>query len=209
MLCPKCHKPLEGDEEYVCCANEVLQWRCTSCSKVSEGFAFPYGMCPLCGGKLEVINQTGVADEVMDAIRAAFEIELGGRAFYRQAAATATDPQLKELFSKLAAMEDEHTATLCKRYHTTVPTAEETLRVDLAAIYAGLEHAPADPGNMLKLAIGFEQRAAAFFTERAAKAAAASAEQQLYNELAAEERDHVAMLTTEYHRWKEGKAGIL
>ncbi|MCP6769981.1 hypothetical protein NL529_34545, partial [Klebsiella pneumoniae] len=44
--CPKCHQPIEGDEEYICCADAKLQWRCDSCAKVSEGFAFPYGQCP-------------------------------------------------------------------------------------------------------------------------------------------------------------------
>ena len=37
----------------MCCAGAALQWRCESCAKVSEGFAFPYGRCPHCGGRLE------------------------------------------------------------------------------------------------------------------------------------------------------------
>jgi len=53
MLCPKCHSPLDGDgESYICCAGATLRWHCTACAKVSEGFAFPYGGCPLCGGAL-------------------------------------------------------------------------------------------------------------------------------------------------------------
>ena len=32
---------------------------------------------------------------------------------------------------------------------------------------------------------------------------------ELYKELAAEEREHVALLTTEYDRWKIGKPGLL
>jgi len=31
----------------------------------------------------------------------------------------------------------------------------------------------------------------------------------LYKELAAEEREHVEMLGTEYRRWQAGKAGML
>jgi rubrerythrin len=34
-------------------------------------------------------------------------------------------------------------------------------------------------------------------------------EQQLYKELAAEEREHVDILTTEYNRFKAGKPGML
>src|SRR5262249_40262428 len=38
MLCPKCHRPIEGDEPYVCCASAPLSWRCDACGKVSDGF---------------------------------------------------------------------------------------------------------------------------------------------------------------------------
>lgn len=81
MLCPKCRQPLDDDAEgvYICCADASLRWHCTQCAKVSEGFAFPYGRCPHCGGKLEV-QDTGRVDEVgaLEGIRLAFEIELGG-----------------------------------------------------------------------------------------------------------------------------------
>ena len=58
MLCPKCRRPLEdeADGPYICCAGASLQWRCMDCAKVSEGFAFPYGRCPHCGGELEVVE---------------------------------------------------------------------------------------------------------------------------------------------------------
>ena len=31
--------PIEGDEEYICCAGTALTWRCADCGKASEGFA--------------------------------------------------------------------------------------------------------------------------------------------------------------------------
>ena len=52
-VCPKCRQPLETDESYICCADATVQWRCQSCGKVSEGFAFPYGMCPHAAGPFE------------------------------------------------------------------------------------------------------------------------------------------------------------
>ena len=64
LTCPKCHQPIEGDEPYICCANVRLQWRCRNCSKVSEGFAFPYGMCPHCGGKLDIVSIVGKGTQV-------------------------------------------------------------------------------------------------------------------------------------------------
>jgi homotetrameric NADPH-dependent glutamate synthase len=207
-ICPKCHQPTEGDEEYICCGTTQVSWRCTSCQKVSEGFAFPYGQCPACGGKLEEI--TGLKREnaaALDAIRVAFEIELGGMAFYEKAAVEAKDPEMRRLFAKFAGMEKEHMGTLVRRYHAQVPAPSASFRTERAAIYAGLDHKPEDPANLFRIAIAFEGRAVQLFE---AKAATATGEdKQLFTELAAEEREHVALLTTEFEQWKKGKAGIL
>ena len=187
-----------------------LQWRCTACAKVSEGFAFPYGQCPYCGGKLEVLEARRVElAQAVDAIRKAFEIELGGQAFYRRAAAETTDPDLKKLFASFAEMEKEHMDTLCRRYRVEVPVPSEAFRIERAAIYAGVDHHPEDPANLFRIAIAFEQRAVDFFSDHADDCAPGSVEQQLYKELAAEECEHVELLSTEFRRWQSGKAGIL
>ena len=208
-LCSKCHQPLEGDEEYVCCATAKLTWKCQDCGKVSEGFAFPYGMCPYCGGGLEVADPARVADAAaLEAVRIAFEIELGGMAFYNHAQAATPDPLLRELFGRFAVMEKEHMATLTRRYHVQVPRWGD-FRLDRAAIYAGIRNEPEDPANLFRIAIAFEQRAVTFFNERGALTAAGSPEKQLYQELAAEEQEHVDLLTTELARWLAGKPGLM
>jgi glutamate synthase (NADPH) small chain len=177
---------------------------------VSEGFAFPYGMCPACGGKLALADPRQVTDaEALAAIRVAFEIELGGQAFYGRAAREASDPTLRELFGKFVAMEREHMETLSRRYHVDVPVPTADFQINRAAIYAGIDTRPEDPANLFRIAIAFEERAVAFFEKRSRLEAAGVAERELYRELAAEEREHVALLTTEYERWKSGKAGIL
>ncbi|HET7824587.1 MAG TPA: FAD-dependent oxidoreductase, partial [Anaeromyxobacter sp.] len=211
MKCPKCHRPIEGDEEYICCATAALQWRCEDCGKVSEGFAFPYGMCPACSGKLKVLEGARRVEDAaaMDAVRVAFEIELGGMAFYGRASKETSDATLKALFSKFADMEKEHMATLSRRYHAEIPPPSADLKLDRAAIYAGIPHRPEDPANLFRIAIAFEQRAVKFFEERVSKTPAGSVERQLYKELAAEEREHVDLLTTEFERWKQGKPGLL
>ena len=211
MLCPKCHQPLEDDGElYICCAEAAVEWRCRQCDKVSEGFAFPYGMCPHCGGKLAPLAPRSIEDEAaLEAIRTAFEIELGGQAFYHRAALQAEDDTLKALFGKLAEMEKEHMEILSRRYHAKVPSPTDGFRVDLAAINAGIGVRPEDPANLFKIAIAFEERAAAFFAERAELAAQGSPERQLHRELAAEEREHIATLKTEFKRWQAGKPGLL
>jgi glutamate synthase (NADPH) small chain len=208
--CPKCRQPLEGDESYICCADATLQWRCQSCAKVSEGFAFPYGMCPHCGGTLKMLERSGVSDQAsLNAIRVAFQIELGGQAFYDRAAAQVDEPVLKALFTNFSAMEHEHMETLSRRYHVDVPDPSDGFRVDLAAIQAGVEGKIDDPETLFRAAIVFEKRAVAFFKERAKTVPEGSAEQELYRELAAEEVEHVALLETEFQRWSKGKAGML
>jgi homotetrameric NADPH-dependent glutamate synthase len=210
-LCPKCHRPLDGDESFICCAGETLKWRCTSCAKVSEGFAFPYGACPHCGGELEVVGATPVENaEALEAIRTAFEIELGGRAFYRRAAARSKDPVLADLFFRFAEMEEEHMHTLERRYHTTIAEgSEDVLRLDVLQLYSGVEGSPDDPEVLFKTAIGLEYQAEAFYRGRIAATTPGSQENRLYQELAAEEREHADVLTTERARWRAGKPGIL
>jgi len=210
MLCPKCHRPIEGEELYICCAETELQWRCQDCGKVSEGFAFPYGACPHCGGTLEVMGKREIADaEALAAITLAFEIELSGQTFYRQAAEQAKEPAIKDLFRRLVDMEQDHVATLAKRYRVEVPKAVGGFKPEQAALYAGLEHHAGDPANLFEIAIKFEKRAVEYFTERGDAAPEGSMERQLYKELAAEEREHADLLRTERDRWKAGKAGIL
>ena len=210
MLCPKCHRPLANEDEglYICCADASLQWHCTRCGKLSEGFAFPYGRCPHCGGTLEVQDARRADDAAaLAGIRMAFEIELGGRAFYQRAAADSDDPALRALFGRFALMEGEHMETLSRRYHIDVPTPSQAFRIELAAIFADVESRPQDPANLFRIAIGLENRAADFFAERSARVTQGSAEQRLLRELAAEEREHADLLSTEYARWRAGKPG--
>ncbi len=208
--CPKCHRPVEGDEGYVCCASASLSWRCSDCGKVSEGFAFPYGMCPACGGKLAVLDPRKVEEAAaLEAVRMAFEIELGGQAFYKRACLEAKDPALKNLFAKFVGMEEEHMATLSRRYHAEVPAPSSDFKVERAAVYADIPNRPEDPANLFRIAIAFEQRAAKFFTDRGEKTPAGSVERQLYKELAAEEQEHVVLLQTELKRWSAGKPGMM
>lgn len=210
MLCPKCRQPIDGPEEYICCSTETLEWRCRDCGKVSEGFAFPYGMCPACNGTLERLERREIVDaEALGAVRTAFEIELGGRAFYTRAADEAMDPGLRDLFARLAEMEGEHIDTLARRYHASVPAPSAMSGVERAALFAGIDSRPDDPANLLRIAIACEERAARHFAEKSRQMPEGSLTHQLYRELAAEEREHADMLSTELARRQAGKAGLL
>ncbi len=212
MLCPKCHRPLadEDDGPYICCADAPMHWQCGSCGKVSEGFAFPYGRCPQCGGELALRGDDPAHANAspLAAVRMAFEIELGGRAFYQRAAADSRDETLRALFGRFAVMEGEHMETLSRRYHIEPPDVSDNFRVELAAIFADVESRPQDPANLFQIAIALERRAADFFTSRVTQGTAGSAEALLYKELAAEEREHAAILATEYARWQDNKPGL-
>lgn len=210
-LCPNCHRPLdESAGQTICCAGATLRWRCRSCAKVSEGFAFPYGGCPLCGGELERFDPGPVADtQAMDAVRKAFEIELGGQAFYHRAVTSASDPALRELFGRFAAMEREHMDTLSGRYHVDLTPVFDAHAVEHAVIFAGVDRRVGDAEDLFRVAIDMEERAAAFFEATATSAAAGSAAERLYRELAAEEREHAALLRTEQARWRAGKPGLI
>jgi rubrerythrin len=209
-LCPRCRRPLEGDESYICCAGIELRWRCADCHKVSEGFAFPYGLCPYCKGKLDLLERTDISDDqALIAVRKAFEIEIGGQAFYARAAREAKDAELRELFGRFAEMEAEHMATLRKRYHADLPAPAVDFQIDRAAIFAGIDRRPEDPAELFRIAIAFEQRSVEFFAAESERADATDIARELYRELAAEEGEHVELLKTELARWEAGRAGLM
>ncbi|MEJ8837316.1 AMP-binding protein [Ramlibacter sp. AN1133] len=194
-----------------CCANAPTQWHCPDCGRISVGFAFPYGRCPHCGGQMALLHEPrrlGPDQTAQDAVRLAFEIELGGRAFYQRAAAESEDADMRALFERFAVMEGGHMETLSGRYRVEVPPPSPAFRVELAALFAHVEHRPRDPENLFRIAIALEERAAAFFRMRAAVAPAGSSEQHLYLELAAEEREHAELLAKAYEEWRARQPSV-
>jgi len=206
--CPRCHRPTEaGDDDGICCADAVVAWKCNDCAKRSEGFAFPYGRCPACAGTLSLVDPaSAVPDEAMEAVRTAFEIELGGRDFYVAAAKHTSDEQLHDMFQRLAEMEREHIDTLVQRYHLAPPD-DASGDLNPGALQAGAQRTPNDPADLLALALTLEQRAEAFFRTHTDDASPAARE--LYRELAAEEGEHIALLTTELSALRSNRRGLL
>jgi homotetrameric NADPH-dependent glutamate synthase len=211
-VCAKCHRPFEpaDDEDYICCAGERLTWTCDSCQKVSEGFAFPYGLCPFCSGHLSRGHDTVISGEAaVEAIRQAMEIELGGLSFYTRGAmeVESSDPELATLFRSLCEMEREHMATLARRYHIALPDEPVSLELtpEQVALFAGKELAEPTGAELLRLAVHLEKRARAFFLDAGRRFPVGSPEWKLYRELEAEEHEHADMLATTLERFVEEK----
>jgi acyl-coenzyme A synthetase/AMP-(fatty) acid ligase/rubrerythrin len=208
MACPQCQGLTERDSSFlICCAAAPREWHCRQCGESSHAFAFPYGRCPSCGGELALGEEEldpGSEAAALRAVRSAFEIELGGRAFYQRAAVETDDEAMRELFRRFAVMEGEHMETLSRRYHVVeVPEPSPSFRVELAAIFGGVDNRPQDPDNLFRIAIALEKRAAEFYCVRATMAQAGSPELRLCLELAAEEREHVQILEREHELWRQ------
>jgi rubrerythrin len=146
------------------------------------------------------------SEKAVEALRHAFEIELGGLAFYARGAEEAKEPALQELFLSLSAMERGHMETLSRRYHVAEPDATAPgLSAARVAVYADATRRTETGEDLLKLAVHLERRARNFFLERGRELEPGSSEWKLYREMEAEEREHTDLLTTALVRYTAGK----
>ena len=194
-ICGVCGAPTQ-DDEGICCAEQEATWQCSSCSARLVAFAFPLGRCPRCDGELEAVERPDVADpEVVEAIRHAVEIELGGVAFYSDAAERAEDAQVKAFFTRMAAMEKQHLAQLRDQYHLgELPGTEHGVSLASTVVYGGAVETPTSTRGALELALALERRARDFLLEMRSQLPVGSAARMLLSELADEERGHVELL---------------
>jgi glutamate synthase (NADPH/NADH) small chain len=200
--CPKCHQVIEEDD--VCCAEVRYTWKCKNCGKLSTGFVVPYGRCFLCGGEHDVIQgYSGAAPDQVDAVRAAFQLEVDMYQFYRIARERTSDTTLRAVLEELCFKELDHINDLESKYHVhhdpgirDLPQSTEALVSQW--IFSGLDFSDAAMHVLAVYdkAIVMEQRTRDYFLALAAKLEPGSGK-ELFRELAAEEEDHVTMLETE------------
>jgi rubrerythrin len=191
------------DQDEVCCALVRYTWRCRSCHKLSSGFALPYGRCFLCGGELEEIGERDLGEPMCrEAIRKAVQFELNSYHFYRLALERTRNPQHRLIFEQLCENELDHLHELETKYHahldqevlSLTPTFEELLADWL---FAGIDFDDrAGALHVYRQAIEMEYRTRDHF-RAAAERAPAGFDKELYEELAAVEEEHIAMLETE------------
>jgi rubrerythrin len=201
--CPKCHQVLE--EDYVCCAEVTYTWKCTKCRKLSKGFVIPFGRCEVCGGALEIVDDSVYRDVArLRPIQQALQAEMNAYTFYSMLAAEATDPDVRALFASLSEMERGHLENLAEKYHAHLEG--DPVRVPHPRIRQimldGIEGAPSPEAGspardrlvtLYGRAIEMERQARAFFLQQV-EALEEGLEREIYRELAAEEDEHIALL---------------
>jgi len=201
-FCPKCHGVLETDE--VCCAQIRYTWRCTKCHKLSTGFALPYGRCFMCGGDLVQLEDRKIEDPMnLRAVREAVQSELNAYHFYKMALERMRNPQNRVILENLYRNELDHLHELEEKYHAhldrevlDLEPAVEKLLAD--HVFRGIEFSDETAARQLyELAIEMERRTRDRFQALAKDPGLVSFEKEIYEELAAEEEEHVAMLETE------------
>jgi rubrerythrin len=199
--CPKCHRVVEEDE--ICCAQVRYTWRCKSCFKLASGFAMPYGKCFLCGGDLEIIPDREMGDSMrFQAVRDAVQFELNSFHFYKLARDRAANPAQRAVLERLFEAELDHLHELEERYHAhldrevvELSANEDTLLGDW--LFHDLQiKADSGPHDLYALALKMERRTRDHFREMARRLPP-GLEQEICEELAAEEDEHVAMIESE------------
>ena len=196
-FCPKCHQVLDQDE--VCCAQVRYTWRCGACHKLTTGFAIPYGKCFLCGGRLEVLENRDLGDPMrLQAVREAIQLELNSFHFYKLARDRATNPQVRQVLEQLYESELDHLHELEAKYHAHLDPAVIDLKAGEEKLLAEWLFRDIKLGDdtsiagLYHAAIAMERRTRDHFQTLAD--GAAGVERELYQEFAAEEEEHIAML---------------
>jgi rubrerythrin len=199
--CPKCHRVLDQDE--ICCAQVRYTWRCKDCSKLSTGFAVPYGKCFMCGGPLEVLAGRELGDSMrFRAIREAVEFELNSFHFYKLARDRAQSLEQRAVLERLYEAELDHLHELEEKYHAHLDRETVKLSADHDKLldnwlFKGLRvDSKTGVKDLYEIALEMERRTRDHFRKLAGELPA-GLEKDLCGELAAEEEEHVALLEGE------------
>ena len=152
------------------------------------------------------------ADEVFEM---ACEMERGGAAFYRRAAAQAADEDSRHLLERLAAMEDDHLVTFTALREELAQAggavhAENEATLYLRAMVDGkvfdrktdpsaMMDAGASMADILRTAISLEKDSIVFYTGMKETVAEAGGEEKI-DAIIKQEMGHILTLTDELNR---------
>jgi len=201
-VCPRCHQVIEKGA--LCCSELRYTWKCLACAELITGFVVPFGRCFLCGGELQLIKKPDSPDfAAVQIVEEAMQFEINTLQYYRMARITARDAYQREVFDRFARMERGHIVLLEHKYHIHLDprvldmpfAAEESL---VSWLFRGINF-DAPEGSVRPLYMGaleMERRTRDHFHQLAASLPQGT-EKEICLELAAEEKEHVAMLEAE------------
>ena len=159
------------------------------------------GACSSCAVLLRPLAACAAPDACRGPLRDALDIELGGVAFYQQGERLATTPETRSVYRCLANMEEEHLRRLCWRHQVRPePPRQNGQSLARLSVYGNTTPPLSDPAEVLKLAVSLEERAREYFAERRDETDVGSPERELYAQLEAEEREHIAQLSQRLER---------
>ena len=210
-ICPRCQRPLDDDEPYICCAGVELRWRCTSCHKVSEGFAFPLRHVPALQGQARDAGTRGDRRRRGDGGDPQGLRDRTRRPRLLPARVAAT-PRTRRCANCSPASPRWNRSTWRRCPSATTPSCRRRRRTSRSTAPRSSPASIASPRTRPTCSASPSPSSSGRWTSspaRARRAPDGSVERELYRELAAEEREHVELLTTEFRRWETGKAGIL
>jgi rubrerythrin len=187
-----------------CCAELAETWKCRRCQRLSRGFVAPFARCSLCGGVLDSVEPHRLEDPLaVHPIREAVQLELDSYHFYRLAWRRVGDPVLRSFLEEFAQLEMDHLHELVAKYH--IHLDPKVLAVSPAAdrafarsLFAGidLEDPASGPAGLFDRAIEMEHRTLHHFRSLA-EIVPEGPEKDVCLELAAEELEHIRLLTAE------------
>jgi len=179
-----------------------------------------FGTCEACRtGKPSAIID-GVTSEIVfarDALRIAIATERSGREFYTRAASLTTDARGRAVFQKLAGEEEDHLATLEKRYAELLaqdPQLESRptflfFKGAAAGLFAeGADKLRKGVDDQQALLIGIKcERGSHKFFKKYGERFEDSEGKQIFLEFAREEREHLDLLIGEYRALRDRLGG--
>jgi Fur family ferric uptake transcriptional regulator len=214
LICNRCHRSsefLSSDVEAI--LEEVVSMRRFD---PTQTVIQVFGVCEECRTGTHVPTLDGAATELVfarDALRMAVATERSGLEFYTRAASMASDPRGREVFQRLADEEQEHMATLEKRYAELIaqdPTLEARptflfFKGAAHGIFAeGAEKLRGGVDDLQALLIGIRcERDSHKFFKKYGERFEDSEGRQIFLEFADEERAHRDLLIDEYRALRD------
>lgn len=215
LICTACHQSFEFlSSDIEALIEEVAAARAFTAAQVVVQV---HGECEACRtGRTSsaVVAATSERLFARDALRMAIATERSGLEFYTRAARIAQDPRGREMFAALATEEQDHLATLERRYRELLADDPSLESQPTFLFFKGAAHGLFAAGaeevqregiddlEALRIGIRCERGSHRFFKRYGARFEDSEGK-QIFLEFAEEERQHLALLIREYRALRD------